>query len=266
MSDIKEQYYEIYISGKQLKEAHLSMIEEVVLEDNATGADLLHISISDPDFVYIEDSFFVEEAPVHFKGGWKGQYVTFDGFVSVIDLDFPTEGYPSLVIHCMDNSHLMNRKKKKRTWKDTKMSDVAKAIFREHGLTPVVDDTGAKEETISQSNSTDIAFLIDKAKAQDDDFICYVEGKKGYFVKRKVLAKPQATLDYRSGNGKLNSFRPRINKESKQEEINKDNVNANTGKTDKDQAKNTDKRDLQGTPTESSEKRKYTGNGNWEKV
>lgn len=267
MSEIKQQYYEIYIGGKKLDEEYLSLISEITLEDNASGADLLTIEITDPDFKFIEDNFFIEDTPVTFKGGWMGEdFITFEGFISIIDVDFPSTGSPTLTLHCIDNSHIMNRKAKKRTWSNTTRSEVARAIFVEHGFIPVIDDISKVEESISQNNQTDIAFLVDLAKDCDEEYICYVEGNHGYFVKRKILDTPQDILEYRTGNGRLLSFRPRINKESKQEEIDKSTINAETGEVVRDIATNDTPRELQGEAIQSKEGRRYIGNSKWIKV
>jgi hypothetical protein len=261
---IKSMYYdyELYVGGKKLDSYRKSLIQDISLEDNASGSDLLTLTVADPDFLFIDDNIFVEDTPVKFLGGWVGEVLEFNGYIALIDVDFPPTGFPNLTIHCMDSTHLMNRKPKKRTWNNMKDSDVAKAIFKEYGLIPVVDDTGKVQETISQSNATDIQFLMDKAKNQpDDEFLCYVEGKYGYFVKKKLLAKAQDTLEYRKGSGRLLSFRPRIDKETKQEEIDQSNIGLD-GKEQTDKATNKDNRDLQGSDTTTY---KYTGNHQWTK-
>jgi hypothetical protein len=263
MSNVIEQYYEIYIKGIKLNDSKIALIDQVTFEDNSTGSDTLQITISDPDFTFIDDNFFIEDASVKFIGGFNKERVSFSGFISVIDADFPQDGTPTLTIICMDNSHLLNRVAKSRTWKKTKMSTIARAIFLEHGLKAKVDDTKTVEDTISQSNQTDIEFLINKAKEEINEFICYIEGDTGYYVKRKILATPQDNLDYRSGNGRLFSFSPRINKESKREKITKNTVNAQTGKVKKDETTSSTVRDLQGTSSKTYEK--YVGNNTWVK-
>jgi phage protein D len=236
---LKTSYFKISISGEVLDEYKMSLINEVTFEDNASGSSILQISINDPDRVFIEDKFFVQQAPIHFEGGWVGERpATFDGFISVIDIDFPEEGYPVLMIHCMDRSHLMNRVRKKRTWKKTKVSEVARAIFREHGLVPIIDDSGKVEDTVSQSHETDIEFLISKAEGLDNEFIAYVEGNNGYFVKKNYSSDPQAVLNYASLDGSIYSFRPRVNKESKPESVDKTEVSHETKKVVKDKTTN----------------------------
>ena len=116
MSSLLMPYYQIYIGGQELDDFRYSMIDNVVFEDNASGSDLLTITITDPDFIFINDNIFVEEKKVKFIGGFQNNNrVMFEGYISVIDIDFPEIGSPTLTINCMDNTHLMNRVKKKKT-------------------------------------------------------------------------------------------------------------------------------------------------------
>lgn len=251
---VKVPFFDITLRGKPLDEYRMSMIEDIVYEDNATGSDLLTIQLKDPDLKLLSDDIFVKECPVTFVGGWlKGDVVTFEGFISVIDMNFPRSQVPKITIHCMDNTHVMNLKKHKRTWEDTKMSEVAKRIFRSYGMTAVVDDTGDPEENISQDD-TDIKFLIKQAEKQYENFICYVEGHTGYFVKKKTLENPQATLSYRQGEGNLLSFSPRINKQSKKVEVGKAEVNLKDNAVDKAETNDTLARPVSGSTVKPSDK------------
>lgn len=226
-------YYQIVINGVEIDEKRYSMIKSVKHEDTSSGSDLLTITLDDPDLEFLEDSIFVKDATVKFTGGWyKGKVFRFDGYISVIDVDFPSSGTPQVTVHCMDNTHLMNRTKRERTWKNMKISDIAIEIFKSYGFSYKVDDTKTKEESTSQ-NDTDIRFLSQLADNEYEDYIVYIEGRKGYFVKKPSLGKPQAQLDYRSGNGELNSFRPRINKQTKRKEVGKSDVNLKDKKVDR---------------------------------
>ncbi len=233
MSEIKSMYYKIVVNGKELDEKRYSMIQSVKHEDCSSGSDLVTITIDDPDLEFLQDSIFVNDAPVKFTGGWyKGKTFTFEGYISVIDVTFPNSGTPQVTIHCMDNTHLMNRTKRQKTWKNMKVSDIAKQIFKSYGFSYKVDDTGTKEESTSQ-NDTDIRFLTQLADNEYEDYIVYVEGRKGYFIKKPSLGKQQAQLDYRCGNGELQSFSPRINKQTKRLEVGKSNVNLKDKKVDR---------------------------------
>ena len=249
MSDILAPYYQLFIKGKELDEERYSMIEEIVFEDNSSGSDLLSIRINDPNFVFLNDDIFIEEAQVKFIGGYtNANRVMFEGYIATIDVDFPNTGCPSMTINCMDKTHVMNRKKKKRTWKNKKRSDVASAIFKEYGLTAIVDTSPRTEEDISQSNETDIVFLEKLAGEEIDTYLVYVEGNKGYYVKKKLLDNPQATLDYREGNMKILSFSPSINKQTKSVEVEASQVNLYDKTINKSCIDNTTPRNVQGQP------------------
>ena len=77
------------------------------------------------------------EISIHLDGGENT--VIFSGYISAIDLDFPSDGYPTMSIYCLDCSHVMNRKKKKRSWENTTNAEVVKAIAKEYGFKCVVE-------------------------------------------------------------------------------------------------------------------------------
>ena len=262
MPDVKIPYYAIYINGVELDEYRMNMLESIDFEDNATGSDLLTLTFYDPDLVLLSDNIFVPHCNVSFTGGWlKGSVVTFEGFISVIDIDFPESGTPSITLNCMDNTHIMNVEKKKRTWENTKASTVAEQIFREYGFKAVVHDTGEVEENLSQSD-TDIKFLTQLADDQYENFLVYVEGTTGYFVKKPTLGTPQATLEYREGNGDLISFSPRINKQSKQMKVNSSEVNTKDNAVDKATTNDTVSRPTSGDTIKPSNSTNNSG-GSW---
>jgi hypothetical protein len=231
MAEVKEQFYEIIIGGVKLEEAYLRTISEIIYEDNAMGSSLLHISMQDPDRDFIENEFLIEDTPVVFLGGWRGEVTEFKGWISVIDMDFPENGVPTLTLRCMDNSHLLNREKKKRTFEKIRVSDVARKVFQENGLKAVVDTTPIVEESLSQNEQTDIQFLLSLVSNVIEDYICYIEKDTGYFVKKNIIQNPQSTLEYRKGRGELKSFSPRLAKEVKQERADNSNISAETGTT-----------------------------------
>lgn len=232
--NVSEVSYSITINGKKLDDTRMSNILDITLEDSATGSDLLQISICDPDLTFIEDNILLETATINFEATYtntKGQAskVKFDGYISLILIDFPSDGIPTIDICCMDKTYLMDVKPKKRTWSNMKRSDVASKIFKEYGLKTQIDSTSEKLETISQSNKTDIAFLIELAKAEKkDEYLVYVEGDTGYFVKKPKSLKSQATLTYKEAPYDITSFRPTISK--RQEETDDSDVNSSTQK------------------------------------
>ena len=270
MSSLLMPKYQIFIGGAELDEFRYSMIQEVTFEDNATGSDLLSISILDPDFIFIDDNIFLEDKTVKFIGGYENNMrVMFEGYISIIDMDFPETGSPSLVIHCMDNTHVMNRVKKKRTWNNTTRARVVSEIFKEYGFKVVIEDSGKVEESINQSNETDVQFITKLAGEEIEPYLVYVEGTTGYYVKKKILDKQQDTLDYRDGNLAIISFTPRINKETKQIEVRTSDVNLKDKEVDKGQANDNTDRNVSGSDVSSTDSTsgkpswQYGGNGKW---
>lgn len=270
MSSLLMPYYQIYIGGQELDDFRYSMIDNVVFEDNASGSDLLTITITDPDFIFINDNIFVEEKKVKFIGGFQNNNrVMFEGYISVIDIDFPEIGSPTLTINCMDNTHLMNRVKKKKTWNNTTRAKIAREIFQEYGFKAVIEDSGTVVDSINQSNETDINFLNKLADEEVEPFLVYVEGNTGYFVKKKILEKQQAILDYRDGQMNIISFSPTINKETKQVEVRSSDVNLKDKAVDKAQANNNSARNVSGSATTSTDRNngqsswQYGGSGKW---
>ena len=111
--------YDVWISGTKLDINKKACITSIEVKETVDGSDTCTIKISDPEFLYIEDNIFIEDNTIKVKLGWVGvtYRVEFKGYISAIDVDFPNDGTPALTITCMDNTHLMNRKKKDNTFK-----------------------------------------------------------------------------------------------------------------------------------------------------
>lgn len=249
-------FYSVHINGKALSQDRRECIESISFNELDDGSDTMTLVISDPEFKYIEDNIFVEEVPVHAQSGWWGETHrrTFDGYISAIDITFPEEGYPRLSILCLDGSHRMNRKEKTRSWDNVTRADVVKIIAKEYGFKCVVQSgyTFTKEDTISQSGVTDIEFCENLASEERDLFKCKLIGDTLYYVKKGLLASPSATVYYKTGDFDVLSFSPKINKETRKEEIESADVNTDDKSTDYASASDdTTAREVQGDPMQT---------------
>lgn len=248
--------WDVYIRGVKLDEIRKSMIESLSWTELCDGSDSLTLVINDPNFIYIDDNIFIEEVPVKVVMQIIGDTPeTFEGFISAVDPDFPEEGTPSLSIYCLDNSHSMNRKKKKRTWDKTTNAAVAQIIAKEYGYKCVVQSgyTFKVEDTITQSNQTDIEFLESLAGNEREPFMCKLINRTIYYVKKGLLSEPSARLWYRAYPYDIISFKPQINKETRQESTSSANINTNTKTTDKATANDANtKRATQGKAVQTS--------------
>jgi len=222
-SDVLAITYDLWIAGTKMGIDKKECVQSIEIKETVDGSDSATISIADPEFLYIEDNIFIENASVKIKLGWAGvtYRVTFSGYISAIDIDFASDGIPKLTVTCMDNTHIMNRKKKDNTFKDCTSADVVKKIVKQYGFTPVVDSSYSftKQETITQSHQTDIDFITNLAGQEVYPFTARLVGNKFYYVKKGKLETPKMSLTYKAYPHTIISFSPKINKESKQMEI-----------------------------------------------
>ena len=236
--------YDIWISGTKLGMKKKSCINSIEIKETVEGSDTATIQISDPEFLYIEDDIFIEENTIKIKLGWDNTTyrVEFQGYISAIDIDFDNTGCPKLTMTCMDNTHKMNRAKKNNTFKNCTSADVVKKIVKDYGYTCVVDDSYSfkKQETITQSDQTDIDFITKLAGDEVHPFTARLVGNTFYYVKMGKLTTPKMTLTYRNYPHEIISFSPKINKETKKEEIKSSSIDtSNKKKTDSTGSVNT---------------------------
>lgn len=215
--------YDVWISGTKLGMNKKACINSISIKETVEGSDSATIQISDPEFLYIEDNIFIEDNSIKIKLGWSNTTyrVTFNGYISAIDINFDSDGIPKLTITCMDNTHVMNRKKKNETYKNCTSAEVVKKIVQGYGYSCVVDSSYLfkRQETITQSNQTDIDFITKLAGDEVYPFTARLVGNTFYYVKMGKLETPKMSLTYKKYPHEVISFTPKINKESKQVEI-----------------------------------------------
>ena len=214
-------------------------IEYCDIQSEESGGTTLEFKIQDPNFELLSSSMFTHSTTVYFEWGWANDWNYIQRFpclyVASIEPNFSDKGYPSLIITCMDETHLMNREEKTRTFENMKRSTIARYIFQEHGIPCVVEDSGEQpldvEEKITQSRKTDIAFLQELAEeVVGTKFICYVENGTGYFCRRNFGQDPILDFHYRDEVGNdISSFKCSINKESVKQYKTSGDVNLGVG-------------------------------------
>lgn len=222
--------YDVWISGTQLGISKKACINSIEIKETVEGSDTATIHISDPEFLYIEDNIFLEDNTIKIRLGWDNttHRVNFEGYISAIDIDFRDNGLPVITLTCMDNTHVMNRTKKDMTYNNCTSADVVKKKCAEYGYTCVIDEsyTFTVQETITQSNQTDIDFITKLASDEVYPFTARLVGNTFYYVKMGKLETPKMTLTYRKYPHDIISFSPKINKETKQVEIKSASINS----------------------------------------
>ena len=230
MSNTTTVTWRFWVNNIEIVDTKKACIKSLDLDELCDGSDTLTVTIIDPNFEYIEDNIFVDEAKIIYEHGFETdvERQKFSGYISAIDINFPEDGSPTLTITCLDNSHLMNRKKKNRSWDKVTRADVVKKIAREYGFSTKIEPnyTFATIDTISQSGQTDIEFLESLAGNEREPFLCKLIGTTLHYRKKGLLSDPVATVGYKTYPFDVISFSPQINKETKQEEITSADINA----------------------------------------
>lgn len=216
--------YNVWVHGKQLDLYKKECITSIEINETTEGADTMVLVISDPNFEYIEDNIFLEDTRIKLELGWDGHTYrcTFNGWITTIDISFNEDAIPTLNITCMDDTHRMNRKKKSRTWNNVTSAQVVQQIVEEYGFRFVTESgySFTQQETITQSNQTDIDFIQSLAGEETAIFTArLVNNSAFHYIKKGTLGTPVATLNYVGYPHDIISFSPQINIETRQESV-----------------------------------------------
>lgn len=224
--------YDLWISGTKMGPEKKLCINSIEIKETVVGSDVATIQIADPEFLYIEDNIFIEDNKIKITMGWDNttHRVEFNGYISAIDIDFNSSGIPQLTVTCMDNTHKMNRVKKDATFQNCTSADAVKKIVQSYGFQCVVDGTYpfVKQETITQSQQTDIDFITKLASQEVHPFTARLVGNTFYYVKMGNITTPTMSLTYRQYPHEIISFSPQINKETKKTAISNSTVDTAT--------------------------------------
>src|SRR5215218_548642 len=127
-------------------------------------------------------------------------------------------GKSSLTVVAMDPTVLMTLEERVKPWPNMADSDIASAIFGDHGFTPDVEATQPSRDEVRQTTiqrGSDIQFL--KQLAGRNGYECFVEldpasgTVSGHFHKPRVEETPQGVLSVSLGEAtNVNSFAARF--------------------------------------------------------
>lgn len=249
--------WRFWVNNIEVVDTKKACITSFDFDELCDGSDVLTVNILDPNFEFIEDNIFIDEASVILEHGFEGdiERQKFSGYISAIDINFPEDGAPSLTITCLDNSHIMNRKKKDRSWDKVTRADVVRKIAAEYGFSTKIESNYefAVIDTISQSKQTDIEFLESLAGDEREPFLCKLIGTTLHYEKKGLLSDPIATIGYKTYPFDVISFSPQINKETKQEDITSANIDSGSKSLESYTANDSNvSRDIQGESVKTS--------------
>ena len=253
-------WYEVYLNGERLPQSTKEQIESLSVIDSASGCSTAQIVLNDLDFVFIEDDYFVEDVPIKIEGGWNEcTYVwSFVGYIAAIDIDFGEGGFPVVTLNLMDATYLMSLEEKCRTWENVTSKNVVTEIASEYGFGVEIYPENyvfMLEECISQSNVTDISFIRQLADRESDLFVVYLKNDRQtlYYGLRGITGDSVMDLWYKQETREIQSFSPKINRNTVRERVEVSDVNPQIKRNDSFVADTqTSLRQTQGEPVVTS--------------
>lgn len=212
--------FNVLISGIPLGVDKRNCITDITIKETVDGANSATLEIQDPYFSFVEDNIFLEENSIKIIISYKGMTYTteFEGYISAIDINFDSAGYPKLTVTCMDKTHIMNRTKVTETYTGMTSADIVRKIAQKYGYACVIEqDYDFVSKNQSQDKQTDIEFLTRLASDEVYPFSVRLVGNTLYYVKKAINKeiKNPITLVYKKDPYDIISFSPKINKESK---------------------------------------------------
>lgn len=123
----------------------------------------------------------------------------FDGRISAITADYPDGGAPTIGLLAEDRLQDLRMTRRTRAFADASLADVVRAVAADHGLEAEVDLDGPTTPVMAQVNQSDLAFLLDRARAEDAHV--WVDGTRLH----AASARPDDTVEL-AWAGSLRAF------------------------------------------------------------
>jgi phage protein D len=96
-----------------------------------------------------------------------GTETLFEGRISAIAASFPDGDPPEIRIHAEDRLQALRMTRRSRAFEQASLGSIARQIAGDHGLAADVTVEGEAAPVIAQLNQSDLALLIDLARAAD---------------------------------------------------------------------------------------------------
>lgn len=222
-------FFRVYLGDNLLSPSIHESIQKIEYSIVESGADVCEIDF-DLDGIegFLDTPGFYEEMPISVQFGYTpADSVTFTGFVVKVESEFSQDSSTKATLFCMDDSYLLNKTKKIRTFSEAKISDVVKFIGDQWGLdTSNVQETEEVHEILTQREETDMQFLLSLVDRQnkilkeedkesgksykEHNFVVKVKDGKIYFYDRNLEEEKEVKRDlyFNSGDSSIRSFNP----------------------------------------------------------
>lgn len=224
-------YYKIEFNGVEVSESLKKFITLVEFEESDEEADLVRITVSDPDFYFLNSTNLTKKMKVKVWMGLKKKYrQVLEGVVTHIEADLGDDGIPNVVIGCTDTSNAMTYAKKNRKWTKQTANAIVSQIAKEYGYTAVTPNSTTAIDEVSQEEETDAQII--KRLADDEGFQFYInsQNKTIYFGTRFNDTAIRDYIYYNSKDNTIRNFRPTFTEKNKTENV----KSTESGVSDKD--------------------------------
>ncbi len=203
-----EPWFSVQINGAEFGEDMLKYVTAVEVTDEDEKFSEAVIEVSDVDMKWLNGIGIGSGSSLIVRMGHrKNNMSIFRGKISVIEVDYPYEGYPMLVVKGIDTGIQMMEARHSKIYKDMKVSEVVEAMHRTAGLEIEVDDSVNVMTHIQQTNETYAEFVHRWRKRLGWNYFKKPSGGY-YFGKKKQIEFGKETLSYRTGGLEIISFTP----------------------------------------------------------
>jgi uncharacterized protein len=123
--------------------------------------------------------------------------VLFDGRVTGLEAQYPSGRPPRLTVLVEDRLQDLRMTRRTRCFTNVSDADVMRRIAGEHSLTADIDLPGPRYKVLAQVNQSDLAFLVDRARASGAEL--WAEGKTLHAKPRSRRGHSPLVLTYQRG-------------------------------------------------------------------
>ncbi len=142
---------------------------------------------------YLDGAVFDFGRSLALSIGAPGQArVVFEGRITGLEACFEETREPQVVIYAEDRLMDLRMVRRVRTYRDVTDADIARALANEHGLDAEVDTDGPSYDVVQQWNTSDLAFLRERAQAIQAEV--WIQGTTLFFQQRPRRAGTELTL------------------------------------------------------------------------
>ncbi|WP_238652821.1 phage late control D family protein [Paenibacillus piscarius] len=183
--------YKIELNGSKLSPELTAAVEAVTVEDELNLPALFSIQLNMVNSASgmwrgTDLGSLKPGDPLKLSLGLDQPQPMISGEITSLDLNFGEHSV--LDIRGYDLLHRLRSGTRSKVFLKKKDSDIAAEIAKEHGLTPVVEDTGTVHPYLFQNNQSNYEFLLERAALLDYEL--YADDKKLNFVKSRSVKAP----------------------------------------------------------------------------